>query len=352
MNITYEKTKINYNQFLKIDKTKKNILIIGPANNDNKRGDIINPVTLTNAYELYKDSDLYHAYENAINVTNDTNIYLSNCYTTSDYLTLFNKIVQYDFDYIVPIGIYASDIFYNNSTKTHEYYSNYFLNILHEVNSLSTLIMTDKHASLYNDMDDYLNDMYVKNFNYINTSSTLKIISTYGCNLIITCNMLQDVAYSNVILGSMLSINNSYTYPNPISFKPIFNFDNNDIKNSNYVYFKFNHILNTTYAENLLNFRTIKDIYKNILINELIKSILKILDLNEFKGKLFTNYTKLQMLTKIKTLLKPHTNKLFKKYDINKIGFIKDTPGAGTIYIELSIVPFGLIDNVNIVMEV
>lgn len=352
MNITYEKTKINYNQFLKIDKTKKNILIIGPAINDNKRGSIINPVTLINAFDLYGDSDLYFSYKDAVSITNDTNVYLSNCYATSDYLTLFNEIIQYDFDYIVPIGIYSSDAFYNILTKSYEYYSNYFLNILHEANSLSTLIMTDKHASLYSDIDNYLNDMNNKYYNYINTPSTLKIISTYGFNLVITFNMLQDVAYSNVILSSMLSINNSYNYPNPISFKPIFNFDNNDIKNSNYVYFKFNYPLDATSAENLLNFRTIKDVYKNILINELIRSILKILDLNDFKGKLFTNYIKLQILTKIKTLLNPYINKLFKNYNVSKVGFIKDTPGSGVIYIELSIIPFGLIENVNIVMEV
>lgn len=352
MNITYEKIKTNYNQFFKIDKNKKNILIIGPANNDNNRGDIINPVTLTNALDLYEDSDLYNAYKNAINITNDTNIYLSNCYTVDDYLELFNKVIQYDFDYIVPIGIYFSDIFYNNSTKSYEYYSNYFLNILYSANSLSTLIMTDKHASLYNDIDDFLNEMSIKNYNYINTSSTLKILSVYGFNLIVTFNMLQDVAYSNVILSSMLSINNSYNYPSPISFNPIFNLDSNDIKNSNYVYFKFNYALNSASVENLLNFRTTNDIYKNVLVNELIKSVLKILDLNEFKGKLFTNYVKLQMLTKIKALLKPYKNKLFKDYNINKIGFIKDTPGCGIIYIEISIIPFGLIDNINVVMEV
>lgn len=352
MNIIYEKTKINYNQFLKIDKTKKNVLIIGPANNDNKRGDIINPVTLTNALDLYEDSDLYNAYKNATNITNDTNVYLSNCYTVDDYLELFDKVIQYDFDYIVPIGIYASDTFYNSSTKSYEYYSNYFLNTLYEASSLSTLIMTEKHASLYNDIDDYLNDMTIKNYNYINISSTIKIINTFGFNLIVTFNMLQDIAYSNVILGAMLSINNSYDYPKPISFNPIFNFDNNDIKNSNYVYFKFNYEYNATFVENLLNFRPIKDIYKNVLINELIKSVLKILDLNEYRGKLYTNYTKLQISTKIKKLLDPYKNILFKGYDINKVGFIKNFSNSGVIYVEISIIPFGLIDNINIVMEV
>lgn len=354
MNINYEKTKVNHDQFSKIDKDKKNILIIGPANNENERCAIINPVTLDNALGLFEDSSLYDSYKKALSITNNTNIYLSNCYTTDDYMTLFNKIIQYDFDYIVPIGIYASDVFYNKITKTHEYYSNYFLNTLSEADNLATLIMTEKHASLYNDIDDYLKDMSKRNYDYINTPSTLKTLSKCGSNLIVTLNMLQDVEYSSVILGSILSINDSHDYPSSFSYKPVFNIDSNDIKNSNYnyVYFKFNYILNTTFAENLLNYKTTKDIYKNVLVNELIKSVLKALDLSEFRGKLFTNYIKLQISTKIKILLKPFVNRMFKDYTINKIGFIKDSPGSGVIYVELSIIPFGLIDNISIAMEV
>lgn len=352
MNINYERAKTNHNKYISLDKNKKNILIIGPASNDIERLNIINPVTLDNALALYGESDLYEAYKNAFEITNDFNIYTSNCFTTTDYLSLADNIIQYDFDYLVPIGIYLTDTFYNPLTKTNEFYTNYILNILYEANSLTTLIMTEKHASLYDDIDYYLQDMKDKYKKYTNNNNSNKLSQVYGSNLITTLNMLKDIPFSNVILSSLLSINNSKEYLNGIDPIPVFDLDKNDINNLNYVYFKYNYSLKLTFPEKLLNFRYKADIYKNILINELIKTVIKILDLNEYKGKLYTTYIKLQIATKIKNLLKPYINNLFKSYELKNIGFIKTNPGCGYIYIELSVVPYGLIDNINIVLEV
>ena len=107
-----------------------------------------------------------------------------------------------------------------------------------------------------------------------------------------------------------------------------------------------------TNIENLVNCRTTRDIYKNAIIDMIIKKVIKVMDLNEYKGKLYNAYTKLQISNKITNVLKPYINKLFKSYELTNIGFVKTGPSFGYIYIELSIIPFGSIEELKVVMEV
>ena len=135
--------------------------------------------------------------------------------------------------------------------------------------------------------------------------------------------MLNNISHANIIVAAMLASNTGYKYPSNVDYYPTYDLDKNDIINSNFVYFKYNYLTNNTSAENLLNLRTINDIYKNILINELIKKVIKIVDLNEYRGKLYTNYTQLQIANKIKLLLNPYKNVLFLDYKINNINSFK-----------------------------
>ena len=111
-------------------------------------------------------------------------------------------------------------------------------------------------------------------------------------------------------------------------------------------------MLNMTNAENLINFRLKDDIYKRVLIDELIKQVLRILDLSEFKGKIYTKYVDLQIKTAITNKLKPYEKKIFKSYTLKNIRFVKLNVNTGYIYVELSIVPYDSFETLNIVMEV
>ena len=353
MNIKYEKINYTYDKYIQLDSSKKNILILGKGNTKSERNNIINPINTDNAYDIYGDSDLYNAYKEAYNITKISNIYTVNCYSTDDFISIIDKISQYDFNYIVPIGINFSDKLFNKSTQKLEYYSSYILNILYNINSLSTLIMTDKHASLYEDIDDYLYNQNKITKDYINDLTVNNSSYNIGSNLIFSLNMLKDISYSNVILAAMLSINDSSSYLKNINVEPVFDIDSSDLyEKCNFVYFKYNYILKGTNAENLLNFRIKNDIYKKVLIDELIKSILRIVDLNEFKGKIYTKYTNLQIKSKVINLLKPYENKMFKSYTLKDIRFVKLNTNTGYIYIELSVVPYDTLESLNIVMEV
>ena len=94
-----------------LDRNKRNILIIGKAQDYNKQKIIVNPINLRNAKDLYgEDSDLYKAYEISTNITNDTNVYTVNCPLFTDFIELIDEIVHYDFDFVVPLDIYKSCI--------------------------------------------------------------------------------------------------------------------------------------------------------------------------------------------------------------------------------------------------
>ena len=43
---------------------------------------------------------------------------------------------------------------------------------------------------------------------------------------------------------------------------------------------------------------------------------------------------------------------IFKKYEIKSIGFVKTEATAGYIYIELSIMPYGFMEYISVIMEV
>lgn len=350
MIITYSKSNINTVTYTKLDRNKKNILLLGKSVDSNNRCEIINPVTRANALALFGKSDLYVAYSNAKKITNDHNIYCTNCYTMSDYLNIMSVISQYEFDFIVPIGINIDDKFYNSVSKKQEYFTDFFLNNFETTKSISTLVMTGIHADNYNDMESYLEilNSSITKFKKDSTS-----ISKNGTNLIFTANCIKNVKYANVITAAILSINDSSVYPEPIECELCYDLLRSDIEGANeIIYFANNHITHKVTIENLVNFKTKSDIYKNVLINQLIKQIIKLIDLEEYKGRLYNSYVKLQIQNKLTKLLNLHINKLFKSYSINQIGFIKTGPAVGIIYVEISIVPYGSLEKVNIIMEV
>lgn len=354
MSIRYEKINRQYDRYIKLDTSKKNIILLGSGSTRNERCNIINPSTIDNAAYLYgENSQLYKAYKDAYSITNMPNIYTVNCYTLDDYINIISKIVQYDFNFIVPLGINFREILYSSDINEEKYYSSIVLEAIYQTESLSTLIMTDYHASDYEDIDYYLTDQKNIVSKFISKNNNYDILNNSGSNLIFTLNMLEGIEKANVIIAALLSINDSSKYIDPINYKPIYDIDSHDLPSyCNYVYFKYNYLNNNTTAENLVNFRLTDDVYKKVLIDELIKQVIRILDLNEFKGKIYTKYVDLQIKASVINKLKPYDKKIFKSYTLKDIRFVKLNANTGYIYIELSIVPYDSFENVNIVMEV
>ena len=347
--INYE-TTINNRDNYKLDKNKKNILLIGMASSNNKQKIIINPINENNARALYGESDLYQAYVLAKNITRDTNIYTVNCPLYTDFIELIDTIVQYEFDFIVPTNIYIRDTFINPINRTEMYFAAYYLERLNLMNNNATIIMTDHSSDKYENMDAYLSDM---NFIYNNFYEyNINILSKYGTSLVFVLNNFVSNKFSNVILAASLSVSDFDSYPENINIPTYFDIDYRDVTNKSFCFYKHYPVTNITSIEQLHNTAVKEDIYKEVLIDMLIKHVIKRLDLSEFNGVLFNPYVKVKVDTKITRTMQEMKGSVFSDYKVNNISFVKTGIGVGTMIIDLSITPYSLLKTINVILEV
>ena len=352
MNIEVNSGSVN-TEVSSINASKK-LLIAGPAVSNYKARDIVLPANEQEALNLYGDSELFQAYK-LLNSLGVSNVYLSNCYSESDYIRLTDKIMHYDFDYFIPIGIYFSDKFYNPIINEEQYYSEYFIKQFSEVQSLTTVLMTERHASLYEDFDHYILTMkdventFLESFNSTNS----QFLDDFGNNLVFVYNNIKDVPYSNVILGGLF-VNRDYAkYLFSLNnLEVVFDIDYNDVINSRAMYFKYNYFTGTVTVENTMNFRKTFDIYANALIDDVIKRAIKSIDLEKYKGRLYNQYIEVQIKTEVNKGLNSMKGKLFKEYTINRIGFKKLEATSGYIIVDYSFIPYGTFESVNVLMGV
>lgn len=334
-----------------IDRSKRNILIIGKGSTPNKNKIIMNPMTIKTAKQLYgENSDLFKAYKTAKEITGVNNIYTVNCQLYTDFIGLIDNLIHYDFDFIVPLDIYLRDTFINPITSKTTNFFAYYLERLGMTQNKTTLVMTDYASNLYESIDAYIKDMdRMYNTIYSNNS---EILNRYGNNLVFVLNNLLDNKFAHVILAASLSVCGFDSYPNNINIPTYYDIDFMDISNKSFCFYKHHSVANTTSIEQLNNMSLVDNIYKRVLIDILIKHVVRKLDFSEFSGVLFNPYVKVQIDTKVKKIMDELNRYAFVSYTIKSISFVKTGIGVGTIMIDLSIVPFSTLETINICMEV
>lgn len=352
MNISVNNSTINRQAL--INNSERKVLLIGPGATSNKAREIILPANEQEVLSLYGDSDLANCYT-LIKTFDVSNVYLCNCFSHSDYIRIVDKIMHYDFDFIVPIGIYFRDTFYNPLDDEDQYYIEYMLKQLAVVHSLSTIVMTERHASLYEDFDHYTAEMrqvenaFMEKYNF----QTSEFLEQYGNNLLFVYNNLKEVSFANVVLAGLFATRKSSNYlPSLIMSEAIYDLNSIDMLGLRAMYFQNNIYANNVTVENPFNFKKTQDIYSNALIDDVIKRTIKNINIDHYKGKLYNQYTALQIETSINKSLKDLKGVLFKEYTINKIGFKKTGPTSGCVVIDYSIVPYGTLETINVIMGV
>lgn len=345
---------IQYNHIKKIETSEildlnGSVLIIGPAENSNLTGDIIRVKSIESLKEVFGNSELTKAaeyvYSNGVE-----KVYVYNTYNTENYITIANKFEHYDFNYIVPIGINIRDKFYNPVSKKNISYAEFYLDNLNK-NTTSTIIMTDKHAELYYDLDDYIIEME----NVLTEVKSKSVVEgTYDkwSNMIFVCNMLSYYEYSNIVLATSLSLTIPGKYPKDILGGAIYDYDPLDIRNKDIVYFKDKVLSEGTSIENLLNMRTTNDSYKSVLIDSTIKYIHRNLDLNKYIGTLLTKNTKMHIANDVKKFMDSLSGRMIKNYIIKSIEFVLTGSSVGNILIETELTPRGTFERLNVNLEV
>ncbi len=228
--------------------------------------------------------------------------------------------------------------------------------LIEECQSITTIIMTGNHAKDYDNIDDFLeyNNKALQDY-YVHLNrdnSDYNLYEKNGSDIIYVINNLDGPLYANAILAGQLMIDDYTKYPGNVKHPTYFDIDKTDDLDNSCVYHKYSYLTNSSSIENLVNMRLYEDVYKNALIDAVIKAIIRSLDLDKYRGRLYNGYIKQQIEHSLKANLKKMEKVMFKKYEIKNIGFVKTEATAGYIYIELSIMPYGFMEYINVIMEV
>lgn len=326
----------------------KSILIIGNGKTSFKINTIHQIKTdLSYALKMYeKGSPLANALE-TLTSFDDIDIFVANVFNTKDLINIFDMIRQFEFDYIVPVGIKFSDTTVNLSTGQSIYYTELFLHAI-GTETDSILIMTDVHAELYEDIDHYLKTMSTK-VNEFNQKSTSRI-DEFRRQLWFVANHLKDVPYANVLLAAVCASAEPGQYPIYRFPTPIFDIDPHDVFND-MIYFKTNkHAYHS--IENFVNFNLEQDVYKIAPIDLVIRHINKTIDLSDCVGKLYNNSAKLRIRSRLQESLNSMRGSVIRDYSIIDIRFELRDDYSYVVLCFFKIVPINSLEECKIVIEV
>lgn len=344
---------IRFNQIKKIEAKapldlNNSILILGKASNNNLTGEIIRAKDYDDVLKAYGDSELTRAAQYVLS-SGVQEVYLYNCYEVEHYISIVNKLHHYEFNFIIPIGLSISDKFYNKSISQEMTYAEFYLDNLPE-ETKSVIIMTDKHADLYEDMDHYM--FSTEDLLYEVKDNAIEPTNEKWTNLIFVCNMLGHVEYSSVVLATQLSLGQIGHYPEDIMHGTSYDYDSFDILNRDICYFKNNLLDRKTSIENLVNMRVSEDPYKSVLVDLVLKYIKRNLNLDKYKGSRFNSYIKIQIANDIKAFMNPLVGNNIKNYLIKSINFVLTGPNVGNVLIEMEVTPRGTFESLLVNLEV
>ena len=329
----------NYNN---ID-LENSILILGAADTNYKENIITKFNSLLEVEDCYGDnSDLTLAYKEAISLKAE-NIYLCNCFKVTDYITIINTLIDIDFEYIVPLFSFSDS--FTTSDNNHMYLSEFYSNMLSD--NISQLIITEKHASLYENIDSYIKTMNLIANNF-KSHCFNKLYN--GENLSFVLNNLQNYKFANVVLASILSLTNLKYYPMVNVGDVVFDLNENDFYGNEIAFFSYNNLTNTT-IENFKNFKYKAAPEKYVLIHLIKQKVLRSLNLDEYKGKLFTPYLQIALSNSINSIMQKHVGNIIESYQLGDIDYIKEKDNTVTIYLNINIKPYNSIEEINIRLE-
>jgi len=319
------------------------ILILGKGDSEYKNLKITYPKNIAEAQEYYGEySELAKAYVEAKKIGAEE-VYLCNCYKITDYVQAAELVAQSDFAFVCPLFTFSTT--YSNGNK--EYF---FAELYSEAlsDSFSTLLFTEKHASLYEDITHYLTAM--KSINYSFKSTSMERLSN-GQAMSFILNNLKDYKYANVVLASIISSSNLRYYPQKNIGEVIFDITNDDIIDHEFVYFAYDILAGTT-IENLLNYHNERSPEKMLLINIIKNKINMALDYEQFTGELLNPYTKIKLNNYTSSVINAFEGVLIETYKIDNIQFVKTNISEINITIYISIKPYHSIENISMKVEV
>lgn len=320
------------------------ILILGKGETEYKSLKITYPSSISDVENNYgKYSELTEAYTEAVKA-GATNIFLCNCYRFTDYVDALDLIAQNDFAFVCPLFKFSTT-FINPDTHKEMYLAELYSAAAE--NSFSNIIISDLHASLYEDLSQYLKAMKLINYRFKETTYG-RLVN--GQALAFTLNMLNDYKYSNIALSALIAESSLRNYPQKDLGEVVFDITNNDVFDHEFIYFAYNNLTKTT-IENLQNYHEETVPEKMLLISIIKNRINMSLDYEDYTGKLINSYTKISLDNYTRKVMSSHIGTLISNYNILKIDYIKVDEGQINIDIYMSIKPYNSIEEINMKVE-
>ena len=324
----------------------KTLLIIGKAKKNWAPKEIVLAYNEEEVKKNYKGGDIVDAYLRA-SEAGVTDIFLMNIQKDSDYFDILDTLKDNDFAYIVFSSLYLSDTFHDildSHKRIHNFFA-YFLGYISSSNN-STFIVTDKHASLYEDIDAYLDDMRSIKKTFLSHCSGRAKLN----NIIFVMNNLKGNKFANVDLAASLVISDLNEYPHYPFNDTVFHIDPWD-NPEDIAYFRDNITRETT-IENLVNLSQDTTPEKVVFIDRIIKALKREIDFQEFKGRFYSEYQKLLLNQKLDQYLSSLIGYTLRDYKIDSIEALKDGPGAVQLVARLSLYPINCLEVCSLNLEI
>lgn len=321
-----------------------NILIIGKAATNYSEKEIGYWKNYDDVLESFGQSNLTDAFKTAQDMGVE-DIFLMNVRRKNDYLDIIEPLRQNDFAYIVFTDLFISD-FYRDTLDLnveHNYFA-YIMGMLGPDHN-STLIATDKHASLFETIDDFIEYMNSASQNFIQCCSG----QANKENMLIVGNNLKNSQYANVVLAAAICTSPINEYPTANFGQAVFNIDAYD-KPGCWAYFR-NHEIRETTVENLQDCKD-SGLEKVFTVSRTKKYVDRHLDFSDFKGKLYNSYIKLRVMDRLEKYMGALVGKVIRSYEIGNIAVYKDNPGTVKLVCYLTIVPNNCLEVIHIDKEV
>ena len=323
-----------------------NMILIGKGATDYAVGEIVYAENYDDVLENYGDSDLSRAFKTAKNL-GVKYASLMNLRKDADYFAAIDSLKQSDFAYVVFVTLLLSDTFQEtyNGGRIHSTLA-YFLGSM-DRDCISTFIVTDKHASLYEDIDAYLNDMRQVQKKFLDRCTTRANLQ----NVIFIANNLKDYPMATVPLASVLCTTPINQYPLSEQFGEAIFYINRWDNPGDMAHFRSNVTRETT-IENLLNMMRELEPQKVVFIDRILKYIQREMDFQEFKGRKYTPYQKLLFQQKLERYYDSLKGFIIQEYHIDSVEAYRGAPATVTMVARTRILPINCLEICTVKKEV
>lgn len=324
-----------------------NLLIIGKGGSDNGRREISYAVDEDKVNEFYgEESDLAIAYRSATEI-GAKDIFLMNLRQDQDYFDVIEALKQNEFAYVAFASLLLSDTFQDvlNGNKVHSMLA-YLLGYIGP-NYNSTFVITDKHASLYEGIDDFISSMRLIQTKFLGRCSGRANLE----NVIFVANNLKDYKAASIPLAASLCATEPNVYSTANFGDAIFHIDQWD-QPGDMAYFR-RHVDGTTTIENGLNMLQKADAPEKIIfIDRILKILRRDMDFTEFKGRQYTKYQKLLFRQKLEKYLNSVKGYLIVWYKIISVEAYHDQPGTVVMVARIEVQPVNCLEVCTLKVEV